>query len=212
MTQASGLRALTVLRRARKRRTGELAASRLAALLARKTLLDVVIVGAMPMVNRNATSIAAQMPGRVDRSDLVDVGYLALVKAAQKFDASLGWTLAAYARRAVRGAMWDAVRRRNWTEMSHLELKPELVEDVSDRRQGPEEMLRQSRNRKAAAQALTCLSERERTIVGLYYGEQDTLQTIGSSLGLTRTSVCRIHRRAIGKMQEYFLLRGIKSA
>jgi len=92
-----------------------------------KAALDVLILAAMPMVARNAASIAATMPPQVDQQDLADAGYLALVIAAGKFDAKRGIALSAYARLAVRGAMFDLVRRRNWVEMKHLELKVEFI-------------------------------------------------------------------------------------
>jgi RNA polymerase sigma factor (sigma-70 family) len=177
--------------------------------LARKAL-ELLIVAAMPMVEKNASSIARLMPARIEKQELADAGYVALVEAAQFFDANRTTTLAQYARLRVRGAMWDLVRRRNWTEMSHLELRVEFIE-MPDERQAPEAMLEETRLKARSAEAMTCLSERERLVVKRYYAGEE-LVAIGRDIGLCKQTMTNIHRKALGKMQEYFRLRGIKAA
>lgn len=162
------------------------------------------------MVTRNAAAIKRLAPSQVECGDLVNAGHVALVAAAAKFDPRWGTTLAAYARLAVRGAMWDQVRRRNWVEMSHLELKVEFIE-IADDRQSPEAMLEAAKKKKAATEAMGCLDGRERVVVSRYYGGEELVE-IGREMGIGKKTMTKIHRRALGKMQEYFRLRGIKAA
>lgn len=173
--------------------------------------LDVLIVEAMPMVERNASSIWRHVATRIEKSELMDAGYLALVEASKKFDPERGIPLHAYARRAVRGAMWDTVRRRNWVEMSHLELKVELIE-TADERQSPEAMFQESRIKEATRAAMENLTDVERFVVQRYYAGNE-LGAIGVEMGgVPKHTVYRTHKRALGKMQAYFRMRGIKAA
>ena len=204
--------------------------------LARKAL-ELLIVAAMPMVEKNASSIARLMPARIDKQDLVDAGYLALVERAQTFDGSRGTTLAQYARLGVRGAMWELVRRRNWREMSHWGIQTHEAAETSaggaagticagsdsykeglapisfmiDTRQAPDVLLEEARKKARSAEAVSCLDARERMVVERYYAGEELI-AIGREIGLCKQTMTNIHRRALGKMQEYFRLRGIKAA
>ena len=185
------------------------------------------------MVERNAGGIARQLAGAVDLQDLLDAGYVKLVEKAQHFDSTRGVRLEAYARKAVRGAMYELARRREWKERSHSQLPAEggfttiggrvLEGDGETRRpnterflsrddQNPETLLEEKRRRATAVDAMQCLSDRERYVVSRYYDGWN-LTEIGAQIGLPRKdSVCRIHTRALGKMRAYFAMRGIKAA
>lgn len=216
MTRACGLAVIGITAARRK------AAEQIAAIAIAEALRG-LIVQAMPMVERNARSIARFLPPQIDKLDLADAGYVALCEAAQKFDLSRGVPLDAYARRKVRGAMWETVRRRNFREMSHQEVIPELTNEfagytfeaeiyAADERTCPESMLEEKRRTATARAAMECLSAREKFVVEKYY-DGNELRAIGALMGgLRKDSVCRIHRRALGKMQEHFRLRGIRAA
>ena len=58
---------------------------------------------------------------------------------------------------------------------------------------------------------MECLDERERLVVKRYYDGEE-LVAIGKEIGLCKQTMTNIHRKALGKMQAYFRLRGIKAA
>lgn len=210
---------LVTVARVRRRAVEE----RAAAVLAHRETLREMVVAAMPMVERNARGIARRLPPQIDKQDLVDAGYLALVEAAQKFDPTRGVTLEQYAMQKVRGAMWDTVRRGNWREMSHLQLPDERAGEKQENegaaaplsaiahRLDPEAVLEEKRRQELATTAMECLSDRERLVVQRFYAG-DGLGEIAEDLGLCKATICIAHRQALRKMQAHFAMRGIKAA
>ncbi|MCQ9162493.1 sigma-70 family RNA polymerase sigma factor [Arthrobacter sp. STN4] len=69
----------------------------------------------------------------LSRPDLTQVGAIALIQCAESFDASLGVPFGAYARRRIKGAFADELRREDWatrgarTRMSELALMQETL-------------------------------------------------------------------------------------
>lgn len=62
---------------------------------------------------------------------------------------------------------------------------------------GPEDHLDAAAMRNLLGEAMGRLSERERTVVGLYYFENMTLAQIGEILGVTESRVCQIHTKSV---------------
>ncbi|WP_230085618.1 sigma-70 family RNA polymerase sigma factor [Arthrobacter alpinus] len=69
----------------------------------------------------------------LSRPDLAQVGAVALIQCAESFDASLGVPFGAYARRRIKGAFADELRREDWatrgarSRMSELALMQETL-------------------------------------------------------------------------------------
>jgi RNA polymerase sigma factor FliA len=61
----------------------------------------------------------------------------------------------------------------------------------------PEDSFDDHRDQAAAPQAMTRLTEREQTVLGLYYFEGMTLAQIGDVLGVTESRICQIHTKAV---------------
>lgn len=61
----------------------------------------------------------------------------------------------------------------------------------------PEESLDDDETRRLLRESLGRLSEREQTVLGLYYFEGMTLSQIGDVLGVTESRVCQIHTKAV---------------
>ena len=61
----------------------------------------------------------------------------------------------------------------------------------------PEETLDDAETKRLLRATLTRLTEREQTVVGLYYFEGMTLAQIGEVLGVTESRVCQIHTKAV---------------
>lgn len=61
-----------------------------------------------------ATRLATNLPTSVDLEDLVSVGFIGLMDAADKFNASRGVKFATYAEFRIRGAILDELRNQDW--------------------------------------------------------------------------------------------------
>ncbi len=73
-----------------------------------------------------------------------------------------------------------------------------LVDTITDPdADSPESSFDQVEMRDMLGQAIGRLSERERTVLGLYYFEGMTLAQIGEILGVTESRVCQIHTKSV---------------
>jgi len=70
------------------------------------------------LVKRIAYHLLGRLPPAIQIEDLVQAGMVALIEAAQKFDASKGASFETYAGIRIRGAMIDEVRKGDWTPRS----------------------------------------------------------------------------------------------
>lgn len=77
-------------------------------------------------------------------------------------------------------------------------LEDETAED-------PVALLVDQDNRRALAQAIGLLAERDRIVVTLYYFENLTLAEIGRVLGVTESRVCQLHTRAVLRLRAKLL-------
>ncbi len=65
----------------------------------------------------------------------------------------------------------------------------------------PEEHVDDVEMRRLLRDAITRLSEREQTVLGLYYFESMTLAQIGGILGVTESRICQIHTKAVFRLR-----------
>src|SRR5262245_31785912 len=73
-----------------------------------------------------ALRLAQRLPTQVELDDLISVGTIGLIDAADRYRASTGVPFEAFARRRVRGAMLDALRDLDWAPRSIRRLRREL--------------------------------------------------------------------------------------
>ena len=147
-------------------------------------------------------------------SDLVSVGNMALVKAADKFDYRKGVRFISYAVWWVKNAMIDLVNeyRGNHEEDSFDDMFD--AEDDSGAfeymsglvNEEYEQTIMDSHSRNAAVDdLLSALKERERKILILYFGlhgeDEMTLDEIGDSMNLTMERVRQIKDIALKKVK-----------
>lgn len=76
-----------------------------------------------------------------------------------------------------------------------------LREVLADPTGGPESVAIQTDRRVRLARALESLSERERTVVALYYLKDLTLRRIGRIVGLSEAAVSMIHSAAVSRLR-----------
>ncbi len=61
----------------------------------------------------------------------------------------------------------------------------------------PEDSYEELESKQLLRQAMTRLTEREQTVLGLYYFEGMTLAQVGEVLGVTESRICQIHTKAV---------------
>ena len=217
-----------------------------------------------------AKRLWVKVPASVELDDLVGVGMLGLIDAADRFDDSLNISFGCYARIRIQGAIVDSLRKHDWVPRvirnrskmfaetkqmlaSQLGRSPTMKElktyltrhGVRDFRSlrsdahiipivSTEERTRTTQRRLGdtlpgtgvatdsivahyelktkIASILNTLSEREQTIVYLYYYDALSLRAIGDRLGVTESRVCQMHRIIRKKLKEAFIQRGIERA
>lgn len=77
-----------------------------------------------------------------------------------------------------------------------------LKDTIEDHSQiGPEEHLDDIEMRRLLREAIGRLSDREQTVLGLYYFEGMTLAQIGGVLGVTESRICQIHTKAVIRLR-----------
>ena len=171
------------------------------------------------LVERNLRLVAHVMKKyyaqTADQEDLISIGTIGLIKGVSTFDASKGARLATYAARCVENEilMYFRSQRKSAQDVSlsdyietgaegaPLELMDVLSEDC--------DLLEEVSGRETVArlrQAVErCLSEQERQVVVLRYGLGGGTplrqRQVAERLGISRSYISRIEKRALGKLR-----------
>jgi RNA polymerase sigma factor FliA len=83
-----------------------------------------------------------------------------------------------------------------------------LVDTLQDlTAESPEESLDDVETKRLLRESLGRLTEREQTVLGLYYFEGMTLAQVGDVLGVTESRVCQIHTKAVMSLRAKLLER-----
>lgn len=151
-----------------------------------------------------------------DMEDLISIGTIGLIKAIDSFDAGKG-KLSTYASRCIDNELLMLLRAKKKTsrevslyepigtdregnEINLLDVIEQEQTDVVDR------MEVEDRLRRLAGLIGERLTGREREIItlryGLYGGREITQREIGRKLGISRSYVSRIEKRALEKLKE----------
>lgn len=154
-----------------------------------------------------------------DMEDLISIGTIGLIKAIGTFDAGKG-RLATYACRCIDNELLMMLRAKKKTsrevslyepigtdkegnEISLLDVIEQQQTDIID------EMELCDNIRKMFVYIGECLTEREQAIIRLRYGlitgEEMTQCEIGELLGISRSYVSRIEKKALEKLHQRFL-------
>lgn len=87
---------------------------------------DRLVMGHVALVKALAQRLAQRLPSQVELTELMSVGVLGLVEAANRYQPSLGVPFDAFARRRIHGAMLDALRDVDWAPRSLRRLRREV--------------------------------------------------------------------------------------
>ncbi|MBR5247391.1 MAG: RNA polymerase sporulation sigma factor SigK [Lachnospiraceae bacterium] len=153
-----------------------------------------------------------------DMEDLISIGCIGLIKAIDSFDAGKG-RLATYACRCIDNELLMLLRSKKKTSREVSLFEPigqdkegneiHLVDVIEQQQTDVVESLELSNNIKKLQKLLDdCLSPREREIIVYRYGlggrQEITQSEIGAKLGISRSYVSRIEKKALGKLRQYF--------
>ena len=154
----------------------------------------------------------------VDQDDLISIGTIGLIKAIDSFDAGKG-KLSTYASRCIDNELLMFLRAKKKTsrevslyepigtdregnEINLLDIIEQDQVDVVDRMEAEDKLSRLS------GLIHDKLNDREREIITLRYGLTDeyevTQREIGRKLGISRSYVSRIEKRALEKLRDAF--------
>lgn len=175
------------------------------------------------LVRLVAGRLARTLPGRPDPEELWSDGYLGLVSAAARFDASRGHAFSTFAVPRIEGAMRDGDRaRRGWRRttsgkrgLAEALSVEQLLEHAArgDRAPGDDSPeLPPDPSRADAAlilesdvvalqRALLELPEIERTVLTMRYFDELPMRAIGRVFGVTESRISQIHSRAIARLR-----------
>lgn len=154
-----------------------------------------------------------------EMEDLISIGTIGLIKAVLTFDETKGSRLVTYAARCIDNELLMMFRTKKKSsrdvsiyepigtdkegnEISLLDVIEGANDDIADR-------MDIAQNVKRLYDFVDeVLNEREKEIIILRYGltggEEITQREIGSMLGISRSYVSRIEKRALGKLREAF--------
>ena len=96
---------------------------------------DRLVLAHVSLVKILAQRLAHRLPPSVELNELMSVGVLGLVEAANRYQPALGVPFDAFARRRIHGAMLDALRNLDWVPRSVRRLRRELDGTVARLRQ-----------------------------------------------------------------------------
>ena len=154
-----------------------------------------------------------------DTEDLLSVGTIGLIKAVNTFDTDKGSRLATYAARCVENEILMLLRagKKRAREVSLFEPigtdkdgeAVNLVDVIEMENPRTIDQLILDQDIRELYEAFdTCLTESEKQVITMRYGlfreKEHTQREVAGALGISRSYVSRIEKKAIGKMRDVF--------
>jgi len=165
----------------------------------------------LDLVRAIAASVKRTLPPSFDLDDLVGEGNRALDRAALKYNPDLpnAAPFPAYARKAIRGAMIESVRRRHYEENT----RPS-IDSVRERAVAPDmdDNIDLERALAHVKEAVRNLPPELRSVIGLHYGGGISLHELGKVLGVCKSSASLLHRKAIRELRKAPRIRELRAA
>ena len=170
------------------------------------------------LIERNlrlVAHIAKKYSSEEELEDLISIGTIGLIKAVETFDPQKNSRLAAYAARCIDNELLMMLRSRKKLSREVSLYEPigqdkegnaiHLLDVIEEKQRDVVEDLEFLRNRKRLLVALDhCLTEREYKILVMRYGilgyKEYTQQEVGDALGISRSYVSRMEKKALQKL------------
>lgn len=153
----------------------------------------------------------------VDSDDLISIGTIGLIKAVNTYNSEKKIRIATYAARCIENEVLMVLRAnkktqnevslqepigfdREGNEVSLLDILDSSDEDITER------LDLKYRAQKLYDAIRNCLRPREKKVIAMRYGiggyDEGTQKEIAKQLGISRSYVSRIEKKAIGKLAE----------
>lgn len=159
-----------------------------------------------------------------DSDDLISIGTIGLIKAINTFKLEKGRSVAAYAARCIENEMLMAIRAER-KQRSEVPLSEPIGTDkegneitLADILSGDEDVClsaeQREENRILYRAVHEALSERERIVIKMRYGLGSrgyAQREVGEQLGISRSYVSRIEKKALKKLNSYMLGHGMSA-
>ena len=150
-----------------------------------------------------------------DQEDLISIGTIGLIKGITTFDCTKGARLATYAARCVENEilMYFRSQKKSGQDVSlsdYIETGTDgaalsLMDVVSDDADLLESIVGKERVEQVRRAVVTCLSDQERQVVKMRYGldgnPPSRQREVAQKLGISRSYVSRIEKRALEKLR-----------
>jgi RNA polymerase sigma factor (sigma-70 family) len=175
-------------------------------------LRDQLIESHTDLVAKIARNIAMRLPRSFDFEDLRGCGYIGLVQAADRWDATRGVPFAYYAARRIRGEILENVRRRHWTANTMYEMTPEVLEIPGATAESVEAPIDIGKRRKVLAAAKGGLNAEERATFEVYFERGGKLTDIGERFGVSQNKSSEMLQQVKRSMRRELGYRGLKAA
>ena len=183
-----------------------------------------LVIDSLPLAAHIAGNISKRLPPRVDPRDLRQEACLGLLDAARRYDAGKGVPFGAYARRRIRGAVMDGLRREDHlaraaraqaraegAEVPVQSIQLTAPDQVVGGLTSPHEDTVDAERARLVADAIETLPARLRAVLRAYYWNGDFMTEIAGELGICSARVSHLHCDALGLLREYFEMRGFTS-
>ncbi|MDO4732123.1 MAG: RNA polymerase sporulation sigma factor SigK [Bacillota bacterium] len=152
----------------------------------------------------------------VDREDLISIGTIGLIKGISSFSPDKGARLATYASRCIENEILMYLRsiRNQKTEISLSDPvgydkegnELTLIDLLGSEESSAQERVELDEERRSLREHLYVLDEKERLVLSLRYGlpngNRVTQREIAQKLGISRSYISRIEKRAIDKLKK----------
>ncbi|MCD7859986.1 MAG: RNA polymerase sporulation sigma factor SigK [Firmicutes bacterium] len=172
------------------------------------------------LIERNLRLVAHVMKkyysASAEQEDLISIGTIGLIKAISTFDPSKGARLATYAARCVENEilMYFRAQRKTSQDLSLSELLDtgedegaalELMDVISSEEDILERIADREQQKLVRAAVESCLTEQEKQVIFLRYGlrggRAQRQREVAEKLGISRSYVSRIEKRALEKLR-----------
>ena len=151
-----------------------------------------------------------------DQEDLISIGTIGLIKGITSFDASKGARLATYAARCVENEilMYFRSQRKSSQDVSlsdYIETGADgaalsLMDVVGEEEDLLETISTKERLKQVRKAVESCLTDQERQVVLMRYGlgglKPCRQREVAQMLGISRSYVSRIEKKALGKLKK----------